>query len=232
LSSAATLLTCEHAGNLVPVECRHLFRKNRKILSTHEAYDAHALSLARHMAQTLDVPLFFARETRLLIDQNRSLSNRNLFSRYSRTLSLQEKNNLIAILYKPHHQRIEEQIDRMLSQQQTVFHFAIHTFTPVFHNKTRTADIGLLYDPGSKLESSACACIRDSLLLSMPRLRVRRNYPYRGTNNGLTAAFRERFGTRLYAGIEIEVNQRMAAAGRLKRVAKDLVSAFRLAART
>ncbi|MBN2035273.1 MAG: N-formylglutamate amidohydrolase [Chitinispirillaceae bacterium] len=232
MSSAAILITCEHAGNLVPADFRHLFENDRKILSTHEAYDAHALTLARRLARKLNAPLFFARETRLLIDQNRSIFNRNLFSRYSRALSQKEKDRMVATLYAPYREKIIGHIERTQEQERPVFHFAIHTFTPVLHNKARTADIGLLFDPSSNLEASVCACIRDALLLSMPQLCVRRNYPYRGTNDGLTSALRARFKTSFYAGIEIEVNQKMADAASRKQVGQNLSNAISLAVTT
>src|SRR5437764_832924 len=39
-------------------------------------------------------------------------------------------------------------------------------------------------------------------------LKVRRNYPYAGRNDGLTTAFRRRFPASRYLGIELEINQR------------------------
>ena len=43
---------------------------------------------------------------------------------------------------------------------------------------------------------------------SSPDLRLRRNYPYRGRSDGLTAALRRRHPDAAYVGIELEVNQR------------------------
>jgi hypothetical protein len=40
-----------------------------------------------------------------------------------------------------------------------------------------------------------------------PELRLRRNYPYRGRGDGLTAALRRRHPDAAYMGIELEVNQ-------------------------
>jgi hypothetical protein len=40
-----------------------------------------------------------------------------------------------------------------------------------------------------------------------PDLRLRRNYPYRGRGDGLTAALRRRHPDAAYVGIELEVNQ-------------------------
>lgn len=44
-------------------------------------------------------------------------------------------------------------------------------------------------------------------------MRVRRNYPYAGKADGLTSHLRQRFPSNVYAGIEVEVNQRFVLAG-------------------
>jgi hypothetical protein len=40
-------------------------------------------------------------------------------------------------------------------------------------------------------------------------LRVRRNYPYLGTADGLVSFLRKEFSSELYIGIEIELNQKI-----------------------
>ena len=42
---------------------------------------------------------------------------------------------------------------------------------------------------------------------------MRRNYPYAGKGDGLTSYLRRRFGPAAYVGVELEVNQRIVAAG-------------------
>jgi hypothetical protein len=46
-----------------------------------------------------------------------------------------------------------------------------------------------------------------------PELRLRRNYPYQGRGDGLTALLRKRHPDDTYVGIELEVNQRIVALG-------------------
>jgi hypothetical protein len=53
------------------------------------------------------------------------------------------------------------------------------------------------------------------LVSRAPEFIVRRNYPYEGKGDGLTAWFRRRLPPRVYVGIELEVNQaQVALAGR------------------
>jgi hypothetical protein len=72
------------------------------------------------------------------------------------------------------------------------------------------------------------------LRISRPELRVRLNYPYRGTSDGLTTALRREHAAASYIGIEIEMNQRLigsALAGpRLAWLAARLAALMRRAA--
>ncbi len=87
-----------------------------------------------------------------------------------------------------------------------VLHLAIHSFTPHLNRQERRADIALLYDPRRKPEAGLCRRWARALARSTT-LRIRRNYPYRGTSDGLTTYFRRHFSATEYLGIEVEINQ-------------------------
>ena len=74
--------------------------------------------------------------------------------------------------------------------------------------KLRDADIGLLYDPARPGEAELCERWQTSLKACALDLAVRRNYPYAGKGDGLTAWFRRRLPPGAYVGIELEVNQK------------------------
>ena len=93
-----------------------------------------------------------------------------------------------------------------------MIHISSHSFTPVLHGKVRQADAGLLYDPRRRGEVELCALWKEALLALAPDLRVRRNYPYAGSGDGLTSYLRRRFAPDAYVGIELEVNQRIVLA--------------------
>jgi predicted N-formylglutamate amidohydrolase len=88
-----------------------------------------------------------------------------------------------------------------------VIHVASHSFTPELNGKVRTADVGLLYDPCRAGERRTSARWKAALLDALPHLRVRRNYPYSGTDDGFMPFLRRRFRPSAYIGIEIEINQ-------------------------
>jgi hypothetical protein len=75
----------------------------------------------------------------------------------------------------------------------------------------RNADIGLLYDPRRRGEREWCHAWSRALRAADPALRVRSNYPYRGISDGLTTSLRREFSGSSYMGIELEVNQALAA---------------------
>ena len=96
-----------------------------------------------------------------------------------------------------------------------VVHVSSHSFTPVLDGRRRNADIGLLYDPARPGERALCARWTRTLGARVKPLRVRRNYPYEGKNDGLTSHLRRRFSAAQYVGVEIEINQKHVLRNRL-----------------
>lgn len=84
-------------------------------------------------------------------------------------------------------------------------------FAPALDGNARRADIGLLYDPSRTEEALLCARWKQALGRLAPALTVRRNYPYRGSGDGLTRVLRRRFAADVYLGIEPELNQKLTA---------------------
>lgn len=212
----AFVISCEHGGSAIPRRYRDLFRGQARLLATHRALDIGALGLARSLARLLHAPLFYSTTSRLLIDLNRSLHHRRVFSEFTRSLTLRDREQLISRYYLPYRNRIEEYITRRLSSGARVIHVSAHSFTPSLDGLVRTTDIGLLYDPARSFETRICRAWQERLTGTAPRLRVRRNYPYRGTADGFTSYLRTRFPDKRYAGIELEVNQGLPLGSALK----------------
>ncbi len=205
----AVVVSCEHAGCTVPAAYRRLFDspKARAALRSHRGWDPGAERIARRLARRLGVTPYLHYETRLLVDPNRSIGHPHSLSEYSRRLTGEEVRTLIDEVYRPHRARIEKAVDAMVRQRGRCLHLAIHTFTPVLDGVVRGADVAFLYDPARWWERTLAADLAGALRHLDPELRVRRNYPYRGTSDGLTTSLRRRFADFAYAGVEIEVNQ-------------------------
>lgn len=207
------VVTCEHAGNVVPEPYRHLFDGHEDLLPTHRGWDPGALTLAEEMAERFGAPLFFDTTTRLLADLNRSVGTPDLFSEATRGLPLAERRIILERHYFPHRRRTEAGIAQAVAASPRVVHIASHSFTPELHGHVRTADVGLLYDPGRPGEAEFASDWLAALRAHNPSLRLRRNYPYLGKSDGLAQAMRRRHSPERYIGIELEVNQRFVEQG-------------------
>jgi predicted N-formylglutamate amidohydrolase len=150
--------------------------------------------------------------SRLLIDLNRSLSNPHAWSEATRTLAPAGKDCIVRRHYAPYRQRVTKIVAEAVRGGRRVIHLSTHSFTPVFDGHMRQADIGLLYDPARAGEVAMAACWKAAFAEHASDLRVRRNYPYAGKNDGLTCSLRRRFPPGQYVGIEIELNQALVGA--------------------
>ena len=78
------------------------------------------------------------------------------------------------------------------------------------------------YDPRRPREAAFAARLR--LLLEAHGLRVRMNYPYLGTSDGFVSWFRKHFQPARYAGLEVEMNQRLLASPATSRRLQGVVT--------
>jgi predicted N-formylglutamate amidohydrolase len=202
------LFTCEHGGNRIPRRYARSFSDAGGVLASHVGFDLGALDLARRLAHRFDVPLAAATVSRLLVDLNRSPGHPRLFSAYVARLPADEKRRIIERFHRPHRNRVEDRVRRWIEKGEPVLHLAVHSFVAELNGATRRADVGLLYDPTRRGERRLCRSWVEVLREDAPSLRVRLNYPYRGTADGLTTFLRRRFSPGQYWGIELEVNQK------------------------
>jgi len=171
--------------------------------------------MAKALARAFGAPLVSATVSRLLVDLNRSIGHRQLFSAATRGLPGEVRAGIIERYYRPYRERVEACVRQTVARGRRVIHISVHSFTPELDGRERSADVGLLYHPARPAEVKLCAGWKASLAESAPQLRVRRNYPYAGSGDGLTSHLRRHFPPAAYVGIELETNQRIVlAAGR------------------
>ncbi len=227
----SVVVTCEHGGNRIPAAYRHFFRGQRRLVDSHRGHDPGALVVARALARAFDAPLVVSTVSRLLVDLNRSIGHRQLFSPAISAAPAAVRAEIIRRHYLPYRAEVERLVARSIARGRRVLHLSAHSFTPVLDGIVRRADLGLLYDPDRRPEACLCAQWKASLAAIAPGLRVRRNYPYAGKGDGLTSYLRHRFPARDYVGIEIEVNQKIVQAGGpdWKALRESLVASLRAA---
>lgn len=207
-STAATvLLTCEHGGNQVPPDYASWFLGHDALLNSHRGWDPGSLATARHFASQLGTPLIWSEITRLLVDLNRSETNRAVFSELLQQVDAAGRAAILERHYRPFRAEVLQTITDQVRQGRFVWHLSFHSFTPVLRGEVRRAEIGLLYDPARGPEQAFCRRWQRELQGVFPTYRIRMNYPYRGTSDGHTTLLRRRFSASQYAGIELEVNQ-------------------------
>ena len=202
------LITCEHGGNKIPAQYWPLFSKLRDTLSTHRGYDPGALALARDFAKAFDAELVYSTTSRLLVELNRSPRHPQLFSEASRDLPPHERERLLQRYYWPYRNWVEAQVAAAVERGESAIHVSSHSFTPKLDGEVRRADVGLLYDPARPAERDFCRIWQRAIRDAGATLVVRRNYPYRGSADGLTTHLRRRYPDSQYCGVEIEVNQK------------------------
>jgi predicted N-formylglutamate amidohydrolase len=202
------VITCEHGDNRIPEPFRFLFNDHQALLDSHLGFDPGALSMAKELATAFAVPLVTSIVSRLLVDLNRSIGHPYLHSEPIRNASAEIRQQILKYYYQPYRDHTEKLIRQEIEDHGQVVHLSSHSFTPELNGKVRNADIGLLYDPSRPGEVDLCERWKLALKTCAPDLRVRRNYPYEGKDDGLTSWFRKRLSPTNYVGIELEINQK------------------------
>ena len=154
------------------------------------------------------------------MDLNRSVHNRTIFSQITRVLQPVEKKHIL----KTYYEFYRKDIENVICKSKKVLHISIHTFTPVLDGIKRKADIGFLYDPARASEKKLIHGMVKAFRSHMPDLTYRRNYPYRGTSDSLTAYLRKKFNDDRYIGIDIEINQQFPESGSSWRLLKERIA--------
>lgn len=202
--TTAFVVTCEHAGFVIPLHLQPLFQRSRTLLASHRGWDRYSWEAARIMAPILGAPLHGFNISRLVVDANRSLGHPRL---HAPRIPAAARPTLLAALYSPFRERSRQAIDAALATHDRVVHLSAHTFTPRLAGITRNADIGLLYDPHRLGERELARAWYAAIKSHRPDLRLRLNYPYRGVSDGHTTALRRDRSEGRYLGFELELNQ-------------------------
>jgi predicted N-formylglutamate amidohydrolase len=220
------VITCEHGGNHIPTTYAAHFAGYEDILKSHRGLDIGALVCALLFSKRLNYPLFYTETSRLLIEHNRTLEHPELFSFVTKAFSADEKEKLIQQYYLPYRNQLEQFIKNAIQAGDTVIHLSIHSFTPILNGDTRKTEVGILFDPERELEEQYATKWQKHIQKKNDIWRVKFNYPYLGIDDGFTSYFRSIFKTN-YAGIELEINQKLFDCFPAQQVANALIPNFK-----
>jgi predicted N-formylglutamate amidohydrolase len=141
-------------------------------------------------------------------------------------LSGQERARILERWWWPHRHEVERAVCEATKGGRRGVHVAVHSFTPQLDGVVRNAEVGFLYDSRRSREATFCHRWATVLKALNPDLRVRFNYPYRGSADGLTTWLRRRHPPESYLGIELEFNQSLVGGPGWVRFQKDMAASL------
>jgi predicted N-formylglutamate amidohydrolase len=161
------LLTCDHAGALVPRRL-HSLGLAAADLQRHIAWDIGAAAVASKLAARLDAFLILQTWSRLVIDSNRppgsaqSIVTTSEATRIPGNESVSSDEALAREreVFRPYHDRICAELDMRRTQQRQTILIAVHSFTPCFHGQQRPWHAGLLYNRDRRLAEALLPLLR------------------------------------------------------------------------
>jgi predicted N-formylglutamate amidohydrolase len=203
------LISCETGGDRVPPRIAESLGdlESGWPAALEDRAAAHA---AGKIATRLGATLLKNEFAPHLIDVSRSLRHRQLFPPGGPKLSRDDRRWLVEQVYQPYRAEVRQHVARQLLRDGYVIHLSVRTFEPLRNGQHRRADAGLLYDPGRAAEVDLCLDWIDEMYEALPMLKVRRNYPRRGTADSLTKAMRHEYAGMNYFGIELQLNRAWA----------------------
>lgn len=205
----STLISCETGGGRVPPRLAPAVAALEPacVLARQDQAAGHAAGV---IASRLGATLLKNEFAPYLIDVSRSLRHRQLFPPDGCKLSRDDRRWLIEQVHQPYRAEVRQHVARQLLRDGYVIHLSVRTFEPFRNGQHRRADVGLLYDPGRAAEVDLCLDWIDEMYEALPMLKVRRNYPRRGTADSLTKAMRQEYEGMNYFGIELQLNRAWA----------------------
>ena len=212
------LIIADHASNYIPKKNNKLGLKN-SFLNQHIAFDIGVKELSLDLSNQLKCRIIQGKYSRLLIDLNRDLNDPTVIPEIvdgkiipgNIGLSKSELRLRIKKIYNKYHHKINQTI----KNKKIKVILSLHSFNPIFKNKRRLLEFGILSNEDKNLSS----IIIDQLKLQ--KLNVGDNKPYRGNLIG-DSMYRHGLKNKLpHALIEVR-NDLLSNPTKIKRVSRLL----------
>ncbi len=178
------ILVCEHASNWIPPIYGDL-GLDETARRSHAAWDIGALGVAMTLCRTLDAPLVIGRVSRLVYDCNRPPEAEDAVPPVSEIFAVPGNTGLsenaraerVETVYRPFENRLKQVMAAAPADAALI---TIHSFTPVYHGRPRSVEIGVLHGEDPRLANAMMATAN-----RLPRHRIRLNEPY-GPHDGVS----------------------------------------------
>ncbi|MEM6363128.1 MAG: N-formylglutamate amidohydrolase [Planctomycetota bacterium] len=203
------LITCDGGGWKTPSRVRsRLESEGVSLPHAHIAGDRSALLAAMAIARITGGTLVANEHRPDLIDVGRTLGRGRLFGPEIACRPKTDRQLIVEEIYQPYRRKVREQIMISMARSAYVVHLSIRSFdAKEADGRWRRGDVGLGYDPAVQDEVDWCLDLIDELWVSTAELKVRRNFPRRGSHDTLTRAMRREFAGQPYLGIEVMLNR-------------------------
>lgn len=147
--AGSVLLTCEHAGKLIPRRLARLGLSGDE-LERHIGHDIGAKGLALRLSKRLDATLVLQRYSRLVIDCNRPAGSKDLVAEVSDGTRIPGNANLgdaeRRMRYDEIHQPFHAEIADQIARKQSRAVIAVHSFNRTVDREQRDFHVGLLFN--------------------------------------------------------------------------------------
>jgi predicted N-formylglutamate amidohydrolase len=196
------VVVCEHASCFIPEMFNNL-GLSPDDLHSHAVWDPGALAVATRLATQLDATLVASNVSRLVYDCNRPPSAPDAMPHQSEAIAVPGNQNLTPAqrqtraecYYEPFRAALAETI---AAKSMPVI-VTIHSFTPIYHGKTRAVEIGVLHDSDTRLADGMLGRAQEHT-----DLLVLRNEPY-GPEHGVTHTLKEHALANGHLNVMLEV---------------------------
>ena len=222
--ATAAVLVCEHASRFVPAALNGLGLDDAAARS-HAAWDIGALDVAIKLMEALDAPLVQSRISRLVYDCNRPPEREDAMPKHSEVfrvpgnqrLTDAQRSQRVREIYQPFRDSLVQTLD---ARPRPPVLITIHSFTPVYHGKIRTVELGILHDDDDQAAQVLLEHMADC------GLKVVLNEPY-SAQDGVTHTLRAHGTSRGLPNLMIEIrNDLIDTPAGVNRIAGLLVPAL------
>lgn len=224
--AGVALILCEHASNHIPERYKNL-GLDPEVLDSHVAWDPGAMAVAKHLSSAMDAPLVASRVSRLVYDCNRPPDVPAAMPERSEKFNIPGNRNLsqpaieerIATVYRPFCNAVTQVAAARKAAGMPTALITVHSFTPIYFDRPRATEIGILHDSDSRL---ADAMLKNAPLL--PHRKIERNEPY-GPADGVTHSLQIHGQSHGFANVMLELrNDLLVSAADQERMAAEVLT--------
>ena len=202
MGTSPVVVVCEHASNFIPSAYNNLGLVDGASES-HAAWDPGALAVAKGLSDRLNAKLVASRVSRLVYDCNRPPSAPDAMPHQSEAikvpgnvcLTAAQRQDRVDEFYEPFRAALAEAI----AATSTPVIVTIHSFTPTYHGKKRSVEIGVLHDSDARL-----ADVMLETASQFTNTLVLRNDPY-GPEHGVMHTLKEHALANGFLNVMLEV---------------------------